>query len=268
MSEELENIIEEGENSPSPELLAQEQEAKQLGWVPKEDFNGDPDQWRPADAYLKRGKEINGFLRKDLEKIRAAHATEIAELRGTLEEFKTFHNSSLADAKKKVIEELKAAKVEAIEQGDGARVVELDDQIEKVKEAAKPVQQTQPEPKENKEYYSWLKDNQWYITKRNIFGDAAEEYGHLIHAENPNLKGIDFLNEVTERMKEGFPDLFENPARKDNKTSNSSDGRSPGGKTKKHTYENLPEEAKKACDRFTKQKLMTQEQYLSEYQWE
>ena len=136
MSEELEDVV-QGNEAPSPEQVAQESEAKTLGWVPKEAFNGDPDQWRPADAYLKRGKEINGFLRKDLEKIKSAHAAEIAELRETLEEFKTFHNTSLVEAKKKVIEDLKAEKVTAIEQGDGASVVELDDQIEKVKEDGK-----------------------------------------------------------------------------------------------------------------------------------
>ena len=64
-----------------------EVEASTFGWVPKEQFHGNPDEWKDADTFLKRGKEINGFLRNDLEKIKRAHAAEVAELRQTMTEF-------------------------------------------------------------------------------------------------------------------------------------------------------------------------------------
>jgi hypothetical protein len=47
----------------------------------------------------------------------------------------------------------------------------------------------------------------------------------------------------------------------------SSDGRVPTGKKKKG-YNDLPAEAKAACDKFVKQKLMTVEQYVNEYEWD
>ena len=41
-------------------------------------------------------------------------------------------------------------------------------------------------------------------------------------------------------------------------------GRSSGNA---QTYDNLPSEAKAACDRFVKQKLMTREQYVADFDW-
>jgi hypothetical protein len=78
---------------------------------------------------------------------------------------------------------------------------------------------------------------------------------------------VEFYEEVTRQVKEAQPEKFTNPARKSASVSSSSDGRSPSTKTKK-SYNDLPSEAKQACDKFVKQKLMTQEQYVAEYQWE
>ena len=36
----------------------------------------------------------------------------------------------------------------------------------------------------------------------------------------------------------------------------------------KKSYENLPSEAKAACDKFVKQGLMTREEYVKEFEWE
>src|SRR3972149_8367281 len=147
----------------SPELVAQETEAKQFGWVPQDEFKGDPEQWRDAETFLQRGKEINDFLRKDLEKIQKTllqRDKDVQEMRETLNEFREFHTASMAQAKKSVIEELKKEKVLAIEQGDGEKVLELEDKIEQVKEAAttKPVVENKSPQENDKEFYSWLKD--------------------------------------------------------------------------------------------------------------
>jgi hypothetical protein len=268
-----EDVHETGTDSKS------EQEAKQFGWVPKEDFKGDPEQWRDADTFLQRGKEINGFLRKDLEKLEviqakkdAAHAAELLEIRATMEEFKEFHNMTLDATYKRAVADLRKEKAEAIEQGDGARVVELDDEIDKIKEAQKPAQKEKPKndsPQANdKAYYEWLDDNQWYITNETL-GKAAEKYGEIINAKTPDLKGKPFLDEVVKRVKEAFPDVFENPNRKLGSTSDSSDsGTRDKGSKNKQSYENLPPEGKAQCDKFIKQGIFkTREAYCAELDW-
>jgi hypothetical protein len=252
---------------------ASEQEAKQFGWVPLEEFKGNPDDWRDADTFLRRGREINGFLRKDMEKLNSKLAqkdAELAEVRATIEEFKKYHNDTEERAYKRALDDLKQQKKEAIAQGDGERVVEIDDEIDLIKEA-KATKPTKAEKAPDTatydaEYFAWAKDNLWFTTNSEL-KSIAMLIGEELNATAPNLRGKEFLDEVTKRTREAAPDLFENPARSNASVSSSSDSRAPSTKKKKG-YNDLPAEAKQACDRFVKSGLMTQEKYVSEYQWD
>lgn len=256
-----------------PEVNQAEQDARQFGWVPEDEFKGNPDDWRDAETFLKRGKEINGFLRKDFQKVQeklAARDLEIAEIREAMEEFRKYHNETEARTYKRALEDLKKQKIEAIEQGDGERVLEIEDNIDAIKEA-----QTKPAPKETatqsgpsqKDYFDWAKTNTWYVTDPELKA-VAELYGQELNTFNPELKGRAFLDEITKQVKENFPEKFENKNRQFGTVGSSSDGRAPGGLKNKRGYNDLPAEAKAACDKFVKQKLMTQAQYLAEYQWD
>jgi hypothetical protein len=267
------------------EITPAETEAKQFGWVPKDDFKGDPEEWRDADTFLRRGREINGFLRKDMEKLNGKLAqkdAELSEIRATMEEFRKFHNETEARAYTRAIADLKKEKVTAIEQGDGVRVVELDEQIDSLKEAqAKPaVQQKQPveDPELGRAYGEWLAENTWFNTDLEL-QELAVDFGDAIKARNPNLLGKEFLAKVTEKVKKTRPDKFENPARNNSTVGSGGQGSGSGIGRKKKSYENLPADAKKECDRFTKtmvknsqtgkaEPLMTVDQYINEYAWD
>ena len=47
----------------------------------------------------------------------------------------------------------------------------------------------------------------------------------------------------------------------------SGSGRQSRSGSNAQSYDNLPPTAKDACDRFVKQKLMTREQYVQDYDW-
>lgn len=260
--------VEPESNEPSEA----EVKARRLGWVPQEEFKGDPEQWRDADDFLKRGEEIHGFMKADLERL---HTTltqrdkELAEIRSTMEEFRKFHNETEARAYKRAIDELKAMKADAVREGDGDKVVELDEQIDELREAqrSKPAGNTAQKTEQiNREYLDWLPQNRWYVEDVELQQIAHEE-GELIKARYPDLLGKAFLDKVTERVKKVAPDKFENPMRSQSSVASSSDSR-PSTSKKKRGYNDLPAEAKEACDRFVKQKLLTVEQYLAEYSWE
>lgn len=265
-----EDVVENG-NETSSEPSQSEVKARRLGWLPQEEFKGDPEQWRDADAFLKRGEEIHGFLKADLDRL---HGTitqrdrEIVEMRQAMEEFRKFHNETEARAYKRAIEELKALKAQAVEEGNGNKVVEIDDQLSQLKEAQHK-KETIPEPKTeqvNQEYLDWLPENRWYADDLEL-QQLADDFGEVIKKRQPNLVGKAFLNEVTKRVKEAAPDKFENPARKNTAVGTNSDSRPAGGKRKKG-YNDLPSEAKAACDKMVKQKLLTVDEYLAEYDWE
>lgn len=251
-----------------------EVKARELGWVPKEEYKGDPENFRDAETFLRRGEEIVGFVRKDLDKALAKNAKyeqELAEIRETMEEFRKFHNETEARAYKRAIDDLKQAKVAAYEQGDGQKVIEIEEEIDKLKEAQKPVTEEKKKPDTQvifspQEFNLWNKKNAWYgqNMEMSVF---ADELADVLLTKQPNLRGEEFLDALTKRIKKEYPEAFENPARSNTDVGGSS-GVRPSEGNKKKSYDNLPADAKKACDKFVKQKLMTREQYVAEFDWD
>jgi len=253
------------------EFTPVELEAKELGWVPKDDFNGNPDDWKDAETFMRRGKEINGFLRKENEKILTKlqqKDAEIAEIRATVAEFAKYHQETEKRAYERALAELKDAKKVAIEQSDGDRVVEIEEQIESLKEAQKTPTVPEVKPKEEKpaltqaEWQNWTKENDWYGSDAELT-ELAGDFGEAIKAKNPDLVGLEFLEEVVKKVKKARPDAFQDARAAASAVAGS--GESRPSQNKKKTYNDLPADAKIACDRYVKQKLLTREQYVADY---
>ena len=53
-----------------------EQKARNMGWVPKEDWKGNPDNWVGADEFVKRGETFVPFLQHQRKRLQADLDTE------------------------------------------------------------------------------------------------------------------------------------------------------------------------------------------------
>lgn len=254
----------------APQHSEVEAEARKFGWRPQEEFKGDPADWRDADEFLKRGREINGYLRKDLDKINKRNEDlmrELSEMKGTVQEFKKFHEETEKRAYERALQQLREEKKNAIREGDGDRVIEIEEQMDALKEdqskrQAAPQQQQQPRVPDPV-FENWVNEgNQWYTTDREMqeFADAT---AITMHQRGSKLTGVEFMEAVKEKVKRAFPEKFqnENRTRPNAVEGNSSARPTRGGKS----YSDLPPEAKAACDKFVKQGLITQKQYVSEY---
>ena len=66
------------------------EEARKQGWVPEDEWKGDPDKWRPAEEFVERGKNIipilNDRLAKTEQMIETLVKTQKAELKRVKEE--------------------------------------------------------------------------------------------------------------------------------------------------------------------------------------
>ena len=94
----------------------------------------------------------------------------------------------------------------------------------------------------------------------------ANALGENLRSEKPNLVGQDFLDELDKELRTEFPEKF---GKKKGVVSmvESGSGRGPG-LTGKQSYGNLPDDAKKACDRYIKAgTIKTREEYCSMYDW-
>ena len=183
------------------ELSPLEQKALHEGWKPKDQWEGDPDEWRDARSYLDRGEL--------LKKISAANK-EQKELRKAMSAMKE-HNLKLAEARaKEEMLALRQEKIAALENQDAARVVELDDAIIAKKDdiaelsaKAKSQELEQAEGVAHPEFQAWIEDNEWYATNAGMRG-YADAVGTEYARANPSIPPSKVLKYVADKVKEEF----------------------------------------------------------------
>jgi len=268
-------------NEVAPEVV---REAESQGWVSKERYRGNESDWVDAETFVKRGREILPILRKNNENLmKDLNATkeQLKEFREAAEEFKKFQKESYERKTKEYeerIQEIKNSRAQAISDGDGQKVNALDDALDQAKDELKEAKQAvkdadkapvAPTPDTTNAIdpglQVWLDRNTWFGQDKRLTA-VANGIGESLRIEFPMLKGDEFLEKLDEVLAEEFPNKFgkkQSPASRVESGSGRT-GRSSGNA---QTYDNLPSDAKAACDRFVKQKLLTREQFLADYDW-
>jgi len=253
-------------------------EAETQGWVPKENFRGRESDWVDAETFVKRGREILPLLRKNndnLMKDLSATREQLKEFREAAEEFKKFQKDSYerkANDYERRILEIKENRAQAISDGDGQKVNALDEALDEAKDSLREAQQavkdTAVVPNQTIEpgLQNWIDRNQWFGTDKRMTG-IANGIGESIRYDFPDLKGQQFIDKLDEILAEEFPGKFGKSKTTPRSMVESGSGRQGRSGGNSQSYDNLPTDAKAACDRFVKQKLMTREQYVSEFDW-
>jgi hypothetical protein len=285
MSEEKE--VQQQETNADQEAQAvneqTQKEARLFGWVPKEEFRGSEDDWVDAEVFVKRGKEINPILRKNNELLMKKldeKAKEIDSIKASVEEFKKFQKESFErkTAEYEVqIAQLKSQKREAIAEGNGDLVVDIDDQIDSLKEAqreAKEAAKAKPEPEQpaqvsipdDPELQGWLNKNTWFGNDIEMT-ELANTLGSSVRKQFPHLTSRAFLEKLDDKIREYMPNKFLGNKAKGSAVDSSGSVRGSGSSSKK-SYDNLPDDAKQACDRFIKNGwIKSKQEYVDSYDW-
>lgn len=249
-----------------------EDRARAVGWAPKEEFRGDPDKWVEANVFLERADKDMGLLKSNNEKLHETVGVlrdEISEMKSTFSSFKDYHQESVETAKKQGYEKARADLVRrqkaAVEDGDSAAFDRLEADKQKLDDDYhKPPPATESKPQVNGDFAGWARDNSWYGDDPIMRADA-DALGQFVQSRYPGLQGRAFFDKVTEEIKLRHPQKFNNVNR-DAPATVTEGGEAPKRRQAKN-YTNLPSDAKAACDKYVKQGLMTQEQYVNEYDW-
>lgn len=242
MSEE-ENKPAEGEQ---PDPIAEK--AKSSGWRPKEEFEGDPEAWVDAGEFLRRAPlyEKNRNLKK-----------ELAELKSTIHDIKQ-HVGKVAEAtRNKVIAELSAKRDEAIEMGDKEQVKEIDKEIDKAKTDIPTDDGMHPAIK------SWISENQWFDTDEDMRAFAIS-HNDTIQKRNPNMTVEGSLEKTLEAVKKAFPEKFAKPDNNKRKDPPAVETGGKGDGKKTFTKSDLNDEQRKVMNKFVRQGVMSEEEYIKE----
>lgn len=250
--------MEENQNNTNENVAPkdnQEQLAREQGWRPKEEYNGDPAKWVSAETFLAKGELIDrieslGKKLKDSEK-----AIQML----------TEHNQKLKEVEfKKAVEYLKNQKKQAYEAGDVDKIIEIDDRLAEVKQKQKEVSNTLEskqniQPEIDPAFTRWVNENPWYSSDSEMKSDA-DAFGNAYAANNPDKSPEDVLKYVTTKIKKIYKDKFENPNR--NKV-----GAVEGGGRRQEADNDsieLTENERRAMNTFVRQGVMTREEYIKQ----
>ena len=257
------------ETTQTPEAPdAAEAEARLIGWRPREEYTGPEERWRTAEEFLEEGKRINGFLRKDLDKLRSELArrdASLAEMKQAIQEFSAHHERTVKAEYDRAVRDLQAARKQALRENDGETVVQLEEQLEALGPPPAPKRPTQSVPNlaQDPVWIGWLGENDWFQKDPKRRG-LANGYSEILRAEQPDLVGRPFLDEVTRRVQTDFPELF--GLARSRPPQVLSGGRSSAPPTGRKTYADLPAEAREACERFVRTGLVkSKEAYVKDY---
>lgn len=247
--EQVENQ-EAGEQTTSIEDRAREQ-----GWRPKEEFDGDASKWVSAETFVAKGELIDRIEQLG-KKLKDSDKT-IAMLKE--------HHSKVKDAEfKRAVEFLKQQKKQAYESGDVDKIIELDDKIAEVRDtqkAQKQQEQVDETPESHPAFQSWASENKWYETDSEMRADA-DAFGEAYARNNQDKTPLEVLEYVTKKIKKAYPEKFVNPNR--NKPTGVESGSGTRQASSGSGGFSLTEEEAKVMNTFIRNGVMTKEDYIKE----
>lgn len=213
--------------------------AKEMGWFPPGEYNGDADKWRSAEEYIKHGVQSTKSLKRDLKAVKDT-ADRLARTSATL----------TAKALEEQRAELEARHDQAVEDGDkdAARaaakdLAKLDDvDVEDVKALVK----------------DFTAKNDWYGTHEKATDLAAMVSKKLA---NQGKSVADQLEAADEAVRERFPELFEKP--KKAPAVHGTVSRTAVTQTREKGVADLPAEARRAGEDYVR--MITQKMPNSKY---
>lgn len=262
-----------GEGAAAPNEV--EARAKRLGWVPAEEFKGDPAKHRSAEEFLDRGETLLPILKRDNDKLHEGMSRlerRLAEQEKTFGQFAEFATKAEERAYRRALTELEAKRDAAIETADVNGAKSAQRQIDELnKDAAPKVEKSKTEdtPRVDPTVTAWISENDWFDKDPALRGFALKVFDKLEKA-TPGRSKSEMLAETKQKVMDKFPEDFGiNPKREGAGAVNEpGGGTAPKKKTGKN-YEDLPAEAKKACDKFVKTiPGYTRDKYVKDYEWD
>lgn len=252
-----------GEVAPNPEAAGGgepastksiEDTAREQGWRPKEEFDGDPAKWVSAETFVAKGELISRI---------EALGKKLKESERTMNMLKEHHAKVKDSEFKRAVDYLKSQKKLAYENGDVDKILEIDDKIAEVRDtqkAQKAQEQAEVSNEPHPDFTSWVSENKWYEKNSEMRADA-DTFGEAYARNNPSKTPQEVLEYVTKKIKKAYPEEFENPNR------NRPSGVEGGGGTRQGVSRDtftLTAEETQVMNTFVRNGVMSKEEYISQ----
>lgn len=245
------------ETDSTDDGLSFESEARTMGWVPQEEFRGDPERHIPAQEFVERGRDSIPLLRANQKKL----TKQVGDLQEAISYQNTFH----AGEQKRLKDGFKADMRAAVQEGD----TEAYDVAEKghasVPDAPQAVVSTGPSDSE----VTFAETYKWYGTDDSKTGAVLEESARL-RRDVPNLTEAQHFASLDRFIDKEFDTEGAPPLKPGSRVAKPRRGGTPpGGKS----FNDLPDDAKQAFDGFVKMKVFAdndedRKRYVTNYKWD
>lgn len=254
--------------------VAIEAEARKQGWVPRDEFRGDPTDWTSADEYVRMGdpKYLRKALkdtRKSVSNLEQKLAEKDAEFSERIERFERMSKAQRA----KLYNDIESARRQAVADGDTDRYDALNRQeaalYEQEEAASKPAPKKQaakadePHPDVDR----WVQANPWFM-KDQALNMAAQGIHAQLMADEPHLTIEDNLKKVRAEIVKRYPEKFGKGARPQTNGHSAVEGgaRMPAAKGGK-TWTEIPSDDKKIIARHIEEGLYKDQAEAAKAYW-
>lgn len=252
---QVEQNVPESQTTETPAVTVDpfEEQAREQGWKPKEEYEGDPNKWKPAKEFVERG-ELFGKI--------DTLGRELKETKKALKMMQEHHAKVKETEYKRAVDELKALQKRHLEEGNSDGYLETTELLTDLKaeqKAREAVAQVAPQQQVDPRFNEWVNNNRWYAQDQEM-REYADVVGLGYSSKNPNLDPEDVLKYVTQQVKVRFKEKFQNP----NRTKPSAvEGANTTSSPKTSSFE-LTEDERKVMNTFVRQNLMTKEEYIAQ----
>ncbi|MGE5500695.1 MAG: hypothetical protein ACM3W4_02080 [Ignavibacteriales bacterium] len=229
-----------------PKPFDPEAVARLAGWAPKDEWRGDPEEWKDAPTFLVDTVAVNKSLR-----------TRLKDVETTTQRITRTADRIIEENRRKAVAEAEARVRQAVEYGDADAAIEATRQLNQV---------NQPGTQEDPVVADFMARNTWFGVD-----DAATAVAHTV-ANKLAAQGMDNaaqVNAAEAEVRRRFPELFgEQPeARRQAKAPPPvhSGQRTPASAPKQKGVRDLPPEALKAGQDFERRGRCTLAEYAKTY---
>lgn len=257
--QEVSEVTEEvAQQAEAPKLSAKEVEAQEIGWRPKDQWNGDPEDWVDARTFLRNGEfmgKIHNLNRQNKDLHTAVH------------DMKNMLSSAEKKGREAAIAELKTSKVEALRHGDYEKVADIDERIAEAKADAVTAKTEVPnDPYVTYAQEVWFEGNKWFAEDAELREEFETVIRGKIGADVAKGKATDpeeAFKYATSRIKKMYPEKFQKPKEAQQSVASASGTTRPSGK-KGPSWGDLNEEQAKIGNNFVRQGVFSKAEYLEQ----
>ncbi len=259
MSEEQVQVVEQQQEvapaeqqQQAPQTDSYESQAREQGWLPKEEYQGDPDKWKPAKEFVERG-ELFGKI--------DSLGRELKETKKALKLLQEHHTKVKETEYKRAVDELKALQKKHLEEGNSDGYLETTELLtdlkaeQKAREAVAESAQPQVDPR----FIAWVDKNKWY-QKDGDMRKFADVVGMEYAQANPGLDPEEVLEFVEKKVKTTFKERFVNP----NRTKPSAVEGAGSVQQKRADSFELTDDERRVMNTFVRANVMTKDEYIAQ----